>query len=234
MLSDYNTFFSNIESTSEPVIVGIDEAGRGPVIGPLVYGLYIGKSNDNTAYKDSKVLTKQQREMLFNQITKNYKFAYIKVHPIYITTHMESGSLNLNEISRGAVIKLLKEVQAKCSNVQAVYIDGLGNNQEYERILKLHFNYKFIIENKADSKYQVVSGASIVAKVTRDEEVDKLNCGSGYPSDPITKNWLQKNKKIFGFPNFVRHSWGTVKKLIGEKKDLKLFNRLNGFYTGPN
>ena len=84
------------------------------------------------------------------------------------------------------------------------------------------------VTSKADSLFPVVSAASIVAKVTRDDEVDnwKFNenlekddrdFGSGYPADPNTKKWLTKNfDRVFGLPDMCRFSWGTVKNLMEE------------------
>ncbi|KAM0680774.1 hypothetical protein GINT2_001047 [Glugoides intestinalis] len=231
-LSSLNGFYSCIKPTSSEVIAGIDEAGRGPVIGPMVYGLYVAPCDEITHYKDSKLLSKEARERFF---TGMKEYAYYKIDPVYITSIMESGEKNLNEISREAVVYLLKELVKKCPNTKHVFIDGLGNNNEYKRILETQFTLNFTIENKADSKYQVVSGASIVAKVIRDQSVNKLNCGSGYPSDPITKEWLKRNHNAtIGFPEFVRHSWLTVKTLFPSKKARKLQNSLKGFFVGPN
>lgn len=235
MMESLNELYSTLEPTVDPVIVGIDEAGRGPVVGPMVYGMYVGDPRAITCYRDSKLLDPQSREKFFGGIRH---FAYYKVHPVYITSHMEAGSKNLNEIAKEAVIALLTELKAKCKSVMAVYIDGLGNNEEYKQTLLQHFDYEFIIENRADSKYQVVSGASIVAKVTRDEAVAKYDngrCGSGYPSDPRTKRWLETIKHDFGgLPEYVRHSWQTIKSLLGEKKDRRLGKELSGFFIGPN
>lgn len=231
-LSSLNEFYSTIKSTASEVIAGIDEAGRGPVIGPMVYGLYIATCDERTTYKDSKLLSKEARERFFSGMKQ---YAYYKINPVYITSIMESGEKNLNEISRDAVVCLLKELVKKCPNIKHVFIDGLGNNSEYKRILESQFTLNFTIENKADSKYQVVSGASIVAKVVRDQAVSTLNCGSGYPSDPITKAWLKRNyKTTVGFPEFVRHSWLTVKTLFPSKKARKLQNSLKGFFVDPN
>lgn len=244
-LEEFNKLYTNLRKSDNPVVVGIDEAGRGPVIGPMVYGIYVSELSGNTNYKDSKMLTPTQREMFYKGMIENIKngenssgivgIGYYKIHPVYITSHMEGRSKNLNEIAKEAVVKLLNEVEKNYKNVATVYIDGLGDNKKYEEYLKRFFRYKFIIENKADSKYQVVSGASIVAKVSRDREVEKYNCGSGYPSDPITIKWLNENGQGWkGYPDFVRHSWKTIKNKIGEKKDLEFKKDLEGFYRGPS
>lgn len=234
MLEGLNELYSTIEPTSSWVVAGIDEAGRGPVIGPMVYGMYVNSPLEITSYRDSKLLAPRSRERLFRGMRN---FAYYKVHPAYITSHMQASSKNLNEMAKEAVVVLLSELKSKCRNVKAVYIDGLGNNEEYKRTLQQYFDYDFIIENRADSRYQVVSAASIVAKVIRDEAVESCDAsyGSGYPGDPRTKRWLESNKHGFkGFPECVRHSWQTIKSILGEKKDRKLGNELSGFFAGPN
>lgn len=232
-LNTLNKFYSCIEETDECIIAGIDEAGRGPVVGPMVYGLYVGREDDLTSYKDSKMLSPESRMRFFKSMKR---YAYAQIDPIYITSHMEAGSMTLNEIAKEAVVTLLTELVTKCKNIKTVYIDGLGNNEEYKRTLMRHFDLNYVIENKADSKYQVVSGASIVAKVTRDSCVSGLNCGSGYPSDPITKEWLRRNKRGFllGFPECVRHSWKTVKIFFPSKKARKLEKGLSGFFANEN
>lgn len=229
-LSELNKFYSCIEETDEEIIAGIDEAGRGPVIGPMVYGLYVGREYDVTSYRDSKILRPESRVRFFNSMRR---YAYFQIDPIYITSHMEAGSMTLNEIAKEAVVALLSELVKKCKNIKTVYIDGLGNNEEYKKTLRKYFDLNYVIENKADSKYQVVSGASIVAKVVRDSCVEGLNCGSGYPSDPRTKDWLKRNNRGFllGFPEYVRHSWATVKIFFPSKKARKLQKSLNGFFA---
>ncbi|ELA42285.1 ribonuclease HII [Vittaforma corneae ATCC 50505] len=232
MLNKLNEFYSCIIPTKEIIMAGIDEAGRGPVVGPMVYGLYVASENEISHYKDSKLLTPVAREHFFKNM-RNY--SCYKIHPAYISSHMEAGSMNLNEIAKEAVIYLLKDLVSKCPNVKTVYIDGLGNNEEYKKTLKKYFSLNFVIENKADSKYQVVSGASIVAKVVRDASVARYNCGSGYTSDPITKEWLKsKYNKFLGFPDYVRHSWSTVKDMLPSKKSRKLQKEFHGFYSGSN
>ncbi|KAI5149976.1 ribonuclease H2 subunit A [Enteropsectra breve] len=214
-LDALNEFYTQINKTSKRVVAGIDEAGRGPVIGPMVYGLYVMEHDAVTKYKDSKILSKEAREGHFSGMAS---YAYYAIDPQYITAHMNGGTKNLNEIARGAVITLLNELKEKCSNVDTVYIDGLGNNASYKTYLQRFFDFNFVIENKADSLYQPVSGASIVAKVTRDRIVESYgyDCGSGYPGDPRTVAWLGRYKNNPSeLPKEVRKSWATVKNMLG-------------------
>lgn len=232
MLDKLNKLHSCIQPTSEPVIVGIDEAGRGPVIGPMVYAVYVAPVDEHSSYRDSKELSPMRREAFFKDM-KNY--AYCEIHPAYITSYRRCGAKNLNEISREAVILLLQDVVSKCSNIRTVYIDGLGNNRDYEQKLLKHFKLNYVIENAADATYQVVSGASIVAKVIRDKAVAGLNCGSGYPGDPITKRWLKLNLgKDGSYPDFIRYTWATIKKMMPTRRSRELGGKLSGFWCGPN
>lgn len=246
--------FSNIKETVEEVIVGIDEAGRGPVIGPMVYAAYIMHANEycERRFIDSKQLTPATRKNYYATMTN---FAYIIIEPIHITTYMNNNIKNLNQISEEAVIQLLTEVNNKCKNVKMVYVDALGNTTNYKKTLQNYFKFNFTIEPKADSTYEVVSAASIVAKINRDifftnkinsnihenyytklgyEELISINdfnhCGSGYPSDPYTQQWLKNNlRPISGFNSIVRHSWGTIQSLLGKRKS-KSIKAIPGFY----
>lgn len=229
MLNQLNEGVCNIKTTNQPVIAGIDEAGRGPVVGPMVYGLYVASIDEISNYSDSKQLSPRERENFFARMSS---YAYYKVSATYITSRMEAG-MSLNEIAREAVVWLLERLVEKCNNVRTVYIDGLGNNEEYKRSLSRLFPLNFIIENKADSTYQVVSGASIVAKVVRDAAVAPLGCGSGYPGDPKTRMWLEGLVKM-GYPDSVRYSWATVKGVLPMNRTRKMQKSLKGFYSGPH
>lgn len=232
MFEYLNKLHSVIEKSDKPKIIGIDEAGRGPVVGPMVYAVYVADINQKSDFKDSKMLTPKSRDDFFQRMSN---YAYIVIDPVYITTHMEAKSKNLNMIAMESVLYLLKEVEKKCTNVKCVYIDGLGDNSYYKKFLQKYFAFDFIIENKADEKYQPVSAASIVAKVTRDSIISKIGCGSGYPGDPVTKKWLlSKIDNFLGFPNCVRHSWKTVKNLLSKKKSKKFSGNLSLFYINKN
>eukprot|EP01025_Chloroclados_australasicus_P017354 TRINITY_DN18835_c0_g1_i1.p3 TRINITY_DN18835_c0_g1~~TRINITY_DN18835_c0_g1_i1.p3 ORF type:complete len:154 (+),score=19.65 TRINITY_DN18835_c0_g1_i1:180-641(+) len=87
----------------------------------------------------------------------------------------------------------------------------------------------FVVQSKADALYPIVSAASIVAKVTRDQELYNYsfpekgleisrNWGCGYPSDPDTRSWLyQSLDPVFGYPRLVRFSWQTAQTIIRDK-----------------
>ncbi|KAL6526711.1 hypothetical protein OROGR_015801 [Orobanche gracilis] len=215
---------------SSPCIMGIDEAGRGPVLGPMVYGcLYCPSSYQKTLstldFADSKTLKEEKREELFENLKadESIGWAVDVIDPRELSAKMlKKSKINLNEISHDSAIGLINKALSIGVLLTEVYLDTVGDAEKYRLKLSERFpNIKFVVAKKADSLYPVVSGASIVAKVTRDralrgwvltETAENLhrNFGSGYPGDPQTKAWLEDHKHpVFGFPTLVRFSWGT-------------------------
>jgi len=211
------------------LVCGIDEAGRGPAIGPLVMsGILIDEKDldklRNLKVRDSKLIAPRQREFLFNEIKK----IIIKEKTIIVDNHevddaLNSEELNLNKleaIKTAIIINYLKpdKVTIDCPSV---------NIKSYVDYLKTFLKYKPKIkaEHKADYKYVEASSASILAKVTRDREIEKLkkkynvDFGSGYPSDPKTKEFLKNNYKKY---DFFRKTWAPYKRLTEKKKQKSL------------
>jgi ribonuclease HII len=203
------------------LVCGIDEAGRGSVIGPLVIaGISIKKSNikklEDIGVRDSKALTKNKRSFLFNKILDVSEFVCIyKLDCKTIDENVYQKKLNkLEGIIMSSIIKYI--------SADIAYVDSCDINiDRYTNYLKsnLKNNINIIAMHKADRLNPVVSAASIIAKVTRDREIQILeeifqNIGSGYPSDKKTmcfiKNWIKEYKE---FPNFVRKSWRPIKEI---------------------
>jgi ribonuclease H2 subunit A len=220
---------------NDTIILGIDEAGRGPVLGPMVYACaYWKKEYDKEIkakfkFNDSKALKAQEREKMVNQIKSHpniIRYELIILPPELISSDMlRREKVSLNQISHESAKRLIKMAQEKKANIREVYVDTVGPPDKYERMLNTFLNDKTIsvkVEAKADAKYECVSAASICAKVTRDHLIEKLdikdkNCGSGYPSDPVTIEWLKNNyDNVFGFGREVRFSWKTVANLFKE------------------
>ncbi|KAH9321309.1 hypothetical protein KI387_015948 [Taxus chinensis] len=220
---------------SEPCVMGIDEAGRGPVLGPMVYGcLYCSASYQKTLatlhFADSKTLKEEKREELFVSIKADNSVGWAVdiIDPRELSAKMlKRDKINLNTISHDSAMGLVNRVLAMGVLLTEVYIDTVGDPDKYRAKLEEKFpGITFVVAKKADSLYPIVSGASIVAKVTRDNalrewvldekvSVKSRNFGSGYPGDPETKAWLDENKHVvFGFPTLVRFSWGTCKSYI--------------------
>lgn len=241
---------------NQPVILGIDEAGRGPVLGPMVYtAAYCLKSDENTlnalGVNDSKQLSEEQRERMRLKID-NATFLYTKTHVLPAAELSENmlrrQKYNLNLISHDTAFALLEAVIGEGVSVSEIYVDTVGDPLKYAAKFRERFPSvgKVVVSKKADAIYKIVGAASIVAKTTRDRcirnwvfaEVERssryMDCdhnlpvsfptetGSGYPSDPVTKNWIEQScDAIFGFPTLVRFSWGTA-KLIMEKKAVQV------------
>jgi|WetSurMetagenome_2_1015567.scaffolds.fasta_scaffold346552_2 ribonuclease HII len=214
-------------------IAGIDEAGRGPVIGPMVIAIAMIDENKvdelkKLGVKDSKLLTPNQRETMFSTIKNICKHEIVSVSPKEIDYAVESEKTNLNWLEADTQAVLLNRHRPK-----KAYIDcPSANAKAYTQYLrgKLEYEPELIVEHKADYKYLIVGAASILAKVTRDREIEALkkkhgvDFGSGYPADPITAEFIKKNYDQY---NFFRRSWGTWK--TAAKKDFEKQKNLSGF-----
>lgn len=229
-----NIFYKKFKEINDNVIVGIDEAGRGPVIGYLVYGALVSLAEEveTMDFHDSKVMSISSRELAFDKIRSSMSFAYKAIHPQYITENMLCYGKNLNNISFEAVFDILDEVY-KTYSVEKVFVDTVGDPHKYREMLENRYGPGFVVETKADAKYKVVSGASVVAKVTRDSLLKELepNCGSGYPGDPLTRLWMKKSvNPVFGYPDIVRFSWSTVDEFLPKRKSKKMRGTFKDFY----
>ena len=201
------------------LIAGVDEAGKGPVIGPMCVGgvltTDVGRLK-KLGVDDSKKLTPKKRERLSEQI-KNIadKTFVLEVSAAQIDEFRKV--ITMNEVMVICFAKVLKELKPEFA-----YLDAADVKPErFGRLVGEKYGHKIeiISEHHADQKYPVVSAASIIAKVKRDALVKELSIkvglsiGSGYPSDPKTKrfleDWIHTHKE---FPPFVRKSWKTVSK----------------------
>lgn len=212
-------------------VLGIDEAGRGPVIGPLIIaGVMIkeGEEKNLGEVKDSKLLTHKKRIEFSENIIKNSKYFLIQVEPEEIDKAVESETgMNLNWLEAHKQAEIINKL-----NPQKAIIDCPSINcKAYEAYLRKLLNNKeiiLVVEHKADFKYPVCSAASILAKVRREEEIEKLkqkygDFGPGYPSNEITQNFVKENWDKF--PEIFRHSWSTYKNFadkINPKKQKSL------------
>lgn len=201
-------------------ICGIDDAGRGSMIGPLVIaGVSIDKKNIrkllSLGVKDSKKLSPKNRKLLFNKIIKVVDRYYItKISTRSIDANVKKH--NLNNLEAKNMAKVVLKLNPDISYVDSCDVNPTRFGKE---ISKLSENHTIKSYHYADSRFVVVSAASILAKVTRDKTIEKLkktyNLGSGYPSDSVTvkfvTNYYQTNQML---PNFVRKSWKPVLRII--------------------
>ena len=203
------------------LVCGVDDAGRGSVLGPLVIaGISIEQKNIKQlvkiGVKDSKQLSPQLREKLYEQILSLVEGYHVAKIPPKTIDKSVSKNL-LNQLEANYMAKVIKKLEANSS-----YVDSCDVNPKRFGlyISNLAKTGKIISSHHADRKYPVVSAASIIAKVNRDRAIEKLRknyaLGSGYPSDPKTmkfiKEWLSQNGDV---PVFVRKSWKPVKILLG-------------------
>ncbi|MDI6856180.1 MAG: ribonuclease HII [Candidatus Thermoplasmatota archaeon] len=202
------------------IICGIDEAGRGPVIGPIVIaGIALDDRDIDKltalGVKDSKRHTPAKREKLAEEIKKIANYEIIVITAQELNIKMEFATLNDIEVNCFAeIIKRLKP--------EIAYVDSVDVNEERfatQLLSKLDFNLNIISKHKADELYIIVSGASILAKVIRDNEIKKIEqelntvIGSGYPSDRRTIEFVTRLLKDKKESPYIRKFWKTVKRL---------------------
>ena len=211
------------------LVAGVDEAGRGCVIGPLVVAGVAVRIEQlpvltELGVKDSKLLTPKKREELYAEITKlTQMYKTIKLQPCVIDKAVES-SRRLHKLNRLEAQTMAEIIQAL--NPQEVYVDAADIlEHRFRNHIKecLTIKTKITSKHKADLIYPIVSAASIIAKVERDQEIANLRLeygdfGSGYLTDPKTKQfiaeWLKTNSQ---YPPCVRKSWKPAKKALNER-----------------
>ena len=195
-------------------IMGIDEAGRGSVLGPMTVGAFIISDEQqiplrDTGVTDSKRLSRRRREALIPIM------AAVGTSDLVLVSARAIDAGNLNKLEQDAMVTLLE-----AHRPDRVYIDAPTHPRAIPRFVeqlrsRLSYQPEMVVEPKADLNYPVVSAASVVAKVRRDQEVRTLGpVGSGYPSDPVTRAWiLQRLREGGPLPPCVRSRWGTIGQL---------------------
>ena len=201
-------------------ILGVDEAGRGSVLGPMVIAGVIVPEKMNLVLermgvKDSKRIVPNRRMILSRKLKKMFKYDMIIISACEID-QMRADGINLNEIEKNAMEELILRLKPQKAIVDAVDVKP----ERFQKKLCQDTGFDVIAEHKADDNYIQVSAASIIAKVERDTQIAEINkefiknggIGSGYPSDPTTKKFLA-NYTYDEMPDFVRRSWNTVAKM---------------------
>lgn len=224
------------------LILGIDDAGRGPLIGSMfLAGVLIDKKDEEFLKKrgvnDSKQLShpvRIQLSMLIEQTS--LAFHVVKASPEQIDNAIQSG-INLNTLEAMKTAEIINEInQGKMQKSRIkVIVDCPSVNISAWRKKLLEFikhadNLEVVCEHKADVNHVSASAASILAKVEREKEVEKLKkqyekfgkLGSGYPSDPDTQSFLKKHGKSLSNSGIFRKSWATWKAMFPENKQSTL------------
>ncbi|KPV65115.1 MAG: Ribonuclease HII [Candidatus Bathyarchaeota archaeon BA1] len=219
-----------MKDLSNRLILGIDDAGRGAVIGPLVIAGVLLDEKDlhklvNLGVRDSKLLSPRRREQLAEEIKKlALQCHVILLSPEEIDRVVESGRKlhKLNRLEAQTMAKVIAILKPDVAYVDAS--DVLADRFKHHIVESLPLKAQIISEHKADAKYPIVSAASIIAKVERDKAISKLrerhgDLGSGYAADPKTIQLLEDWIKRFGsYPDFVRESWEPAKRLKAKAK----------------
>ena len=202
------------------MICGGDEAGKGPVVGPLVVAAVAvdnAKDIQNLGIKDSKQLTPEKRKELSNLIKNKFSFAIEIIEAEKVDEYRRQNKLN--DLNREAFEKLISKLDPNVAYVDAADVNEHRFGKQIKEKLTNEKDTDVISMHKADSKIDVVAAASIIAKEAREEEIGKLkkeigDFGSGYPSDERTIKFLKSFYADNGkWPTGTRKSWKTIERI---------------------
>ena len=216
------------------LILGVDDAGRGPLIGPMILaGVLIDKNQEaklkRMNIRDSKIVSHPERIKLSKAIKENsYAHFVAKAYPKEIDEAVESHSLNVLEAVKAAqIINAINLKKYQRETIKVILNCPSINITKWQEILMKYIQHKenlqVVCEHKADANHVSVGAASILAKVTREEEVTEIkkkygDIGSGYPADPATKEFIKSHGKELKDSGIFRKSWATWKNLFPEAK----------------
>ncbi len=219
------------------LILGIDDAGRGPVIGPMILaGCLIDEKIERKfktlGIKDSKQLTQKRREFLAEKIKEDAEtFEVSLAFPEEIDQTNYDG-INLNELEAIKTAEIINKINKGFKKIKVVVDCPSVSIEKWTDLLKIKIknlsNLEIYCEHKADKNHVAVSAASILAKCIREKEMTKLkkiygeSIGSGYPSDPATCKFLEKNHKKYEDKGIFRKTWATWKNIVSKSKQRKL------------
>lgn len=219
------------------LILGIDDAGKGPVIGPMVLaGCLIDEKTEKElrklGVKDSKQLTQKRREFLVEKIKEEAEtFEIIIIPPSEIDGKNAEGT-KLNELEAMACAEIINRINKGYNKIKVVIDCPSVSPEKWREFLRTKIenlsNLEISCEHKADRNHIAVSAASILAKDTREKEMCKLKekygngIGSGYCSDPLTCKFLEKNLQKYDGDGIFRKTWATWKNAVGKKEQRRL------------
>jgi ribonuclease HII len=203
------------------LVCGVDDAGRGSVIGPLVIaGISIPRNKikylSKIGVKDSKLLTPYSREKLYKKILSIVDDYYVaKISPRIIDRSVNKN--HLNELEGRYMAKVISKLKPESAYVDSCDVNPSRFGMRISKLTKT----KIHSSHHADRRFPVVSAASIIAKVNRDRAIEKLrtsyDVGSGYPSDSKTMEFIKKYIELNGIPpQFARKSWKPVRSMLNK------------------
>ena len=215
------------------MICGVDEAGKGPVIGPLVVAavkVSNAKDIENLGFKDSKQLSKKKRKELAKLIKDRFDYAVEIIKPEIVDEYRRQNKMN--QLNREAFERLISKLNPNVAYVDAADVNEKRFGDEIKKGLKNQNDTDVISMHKADAKIPVVAAASIIAKETREIEIARIRAkigdfGSGYPADEKTIKFLKSFYADKGkWPEGIRKSWKTLDR-IRPVKTLEEFGENN-------
>lgn len=216
------------------IICGIDEAGRGPILGPMVMvALATDEEGEKKlkwmGVKDSKLLSSSAREELFERIREVISdFRVEVIEPDAIDLSLHEAESNLNWLEADTSARMVSEIAPDKAIIDcpSTNIEAYKHYFTSKLSLGVRNTVELVIEHKADFNYVVVAAASVIAKVIRDRSIEKIKAeigidfGSGYLSDPKTQEFLQKYHDKYSA--LFRRSWQPYKDILEKKKQKSL------------
>lgn len=222
----------------EQLIIGIDDAGRGPLIGPMALaGCLVTPSIEKyfkeIRVRDSKMLTARTREYLAKKIREKAISYHVTLTPPSEIDSRAGAGLNLNKIEAIKAAEIINKLTEKIHEPVRIVIDCPSPNREtWRQYVVEHVvnkkNLTIACEHKADKNHVAVSAASILAKSEREKEVAKItkkigkDFGSGYPNDPKTIEFLNNHGKEHKKDGIFRETWATFQNHKKQKEQKKL------------
>ncbi|MBI2449486.1 ribonuclease HII [Candidatus Pacearchaeota archaeon] len=228
------------------LMLGIDDAGRGPVIGPMVMaGCLINERIEDEFKKlrvrDSKLVPPKRREELASIIRKKaLNYEIFTIPPDEIDDKLTKKRVNLNKIEALYAAEIVNRLNKSIEHMHVIVDCPSNNITSWRNYLLTHIknkeNLSLICAHKADRDYVAVSAASILAKSTREKEVRRLKVvlkkefnihddfGSGYPSDPLTEAFLKKYFNVLKGEGIFRESWATWKNHHAKTEQRRLLD----------
>ena len=216
------------------LIAGIDEAGRGPVLGPMAVAIVATEEDKvlrEIGVRDSKQLSSRRRRELSIAIRQSCECAVELIEPVTIDRWVAEGGLN--RLEERAFARLITQLAPTVAFIDSPELDGEKVGHRVSTHLPPGMDCQIIAQTKADQNIPVVAAASILAKEAREAAMERLkdelgDCGSGYPSDERTITFLKQYRRERGkWPPGTRKSWKTLKR-IEQKVTLDDFGENDG------
>ncbi len=215
-----------MSSNGSLAVAGIDEAGRGPMIGPLIVcGVLVTEDRipelEEIGVRDSKCLTPHRREVLYGLILETVDRISLRSIPARVIDDLRGRGTSLNQIEVDAFAEIVRELRPDRVYMDAADVDPHRFRDRVAASSGLQSDEcQFVAEHRADRHNVVVAAASIIAKVRRDAVIRDLHgtygdFGSGYPSDAKTVDFVRGLVTAgVPLPPIIRRTWKSVIRVL--------------------